>query len=240
MSSWRQRPDTLLEGLLLAAVGGFMDAFTFVRFGVFANIQTGNIVLIGVRLSNTHWVAAALHLIPVAAFIVGVVGVDLLGRPKVYRKVRRPVRVALCVEIVGLAVVAALPDSVPGPVITIIVSLVAAIQFTSFRTLVDTPYTTLAASGNLRTMASAIHRRLLDHDVDAGRQASRLAEVVFTFTVAAAVGAVVTKHAGNTAAAVAAAMLLITLTIFITETIRLERSAAAEAARQAAEEPSDG
>jgi uncharacterized membrane protein YoaK (UPF0700 family) len=230
----------LLEGLLLAAVGGFMDAFTFVRFGVFANIQTGNIVLIGVRVSNAHWEAAALHLVPVVAFIAGVVGVDLLGRPKIYSKVRRPVRIALGVEIVGLAVVAGLPDSTPGPVITIIVSVVAAIQFTSFRTLVDTPYTTLAASGNLRTMATAIHHRLLDHDKDAGRQASRLAEVVIVFTVAAAVGALVTKHAGNTAAAAGAAMLLITLTIFITETVRLERAAAEEAAQRPAEEPSDG
>src|SRR5262249_52924082 len=148
MTVWRQRPDTLVEGILLAAVGGFMDAFTFVRFGVFANIQTGNIVLIGVRLSNRHWEAAALHLIPVVAFICGVVGVELLGRPRIYRRVRRPIRIALAVEIFGLAVVAVLPDSTPEPVITITVSVVAAIQFASFRTLVDTPYTTLAASGN--------------------------------------------------------------------------------------------
>jgi uncharacterized membrane protein YoaK (UPF0700 family) len=223
-----------MEGLLLAAVGGFMDAFTYVRFGVFANIQTGNIVLIGVKASNGRWEAAALHLIPVAAFIAGVVAVELLGRPRIYRKVRRPIRIALAIEIVGLAVVATLPDSTPGPVITIIVSLVAAIQFTAFRTLVDTPYTTLAASGNLRTMASAMHRRFLDHDVAAGRQASRLATVVLVFTIAAALGALITKHAGNTAAAVPAAMLVITLTIFVTETGRLERAAASDAAGDAA------
>jgi uncharacterized membrane protein YoaK (UPF0700 family) len=105
--------------------------------------------------------------------------------------------------------------------------------------LVDTPYTTLAASGNLRTMATAIHHRLLDHDKDAGRQASRLAEVVIVFTVAAAVGALVTKHAGNTAAAVAAAMLLVTLTIFISETMRLERAAADEVVHRPAEEAGD-
>ena len=229
----------MAEGLLLAAVGGFMDAFTYVRFGVFANIQTGNIVLIGVKASNGLWEAAALHLIPVVAFIAGVVGVELLGRPRIYRKVRRPIRIALTVEIVGLAVVATLPDSTPGPVITIIVSLVAASQFTAVRPLVDTPYTTLAASGNLRTMATAMHRRFLDHDVAAGRQASRLATVVLVFTIAAALGALVTKHAGNTAAAIPAAMLLITLTIFVSETGRLERAAANDAANGAANEASE-
>ena len=35
--------------MLLAGVGGFLDAYTFVGYhGVFANAQTGNIVLLGV------------------------------------------------------------------------------------------------------------------------------------------------------------------------------------------------
>lgn len=38
----------LPTGLLLAGVGGFLDAYTFVGYGgVFANAQTGNIVLFG-------------------------------------------------------------------------------------------------------------------------------------------------------------------------------------------------
>jgi uncharacterized membrane protein YoaK (UPF0700 family) len=81
-----------------------------------------------------------------------------------------------------------------------------------------------------------MHRRFLDHDVAAGRQASRLATVVLVFTIAAALGALITKHAGNTAAAVPAAMLVITLTIFVTETGRLERAAASDAAGDAANE----
>ena len=41
--------DSLHLGLLLAMVGGYLDAYTFVgRGGVFANAQTGNIVLLGI------------------------------------------------------------------------------------------------------------------------------------------------------------------------------------------------
>ena len=41
-----QMSETVLIGSLLALAGGFLDAYTYIcRGGVFANAQTGNIVL---------------------------------------------------------------------------------------------------------------------------------------------------------------------------------------------------
>jgi uncharacterized membrane protein YoaK (UPF0700 family) len=154
-------------------------------------------VLFGVDAASTHWRQAFLRLAPVAAFLVGVTVVELLGRPRMYRRLRRPLRVALAVEVVGLAVVAALPDDTPQLIITMTVSLVAAIQFSTFRTLVDIPYTTLLTSGNLRSMVAALHRRVVDHDHAAGRQASRLSAVIGAFTAGAVIGAVSTNHLGT-------------------------------------------
>ena len=43
-------------GILLAIVGGFLDAYTFVgRGGVFANAQTGNVVLMGIEAAKGEW-----------------------------------------------------------------------------------------------------------------------------------------------------------------------------------------
>ena len=40
-------------GALLAIIGGFFDAYSYLcRGGVFANAQTGNIVLLGVNIAN--------------------------------------------------------------------------------------------------------------------------------------------------------------------------------------------
>ena len=48
--------EMLLTGILLTAVGGFLDAYTYlVRGGVFANGQTGNLVLLGIRLANRNF-----------------------------------------------------------------------------------------------------------------------------------------------------------------------------------------
>jgi hypothetical protein len=55
----RTRPESLPTGSVLAGVGGFLDAYTFVGYGgVFANAQTGNIVLLGVDCQAGHWRAA--------------------------------------------------------------------------------------------------------------------------------------------------------------------------------------
>ena len=51
--SKRQMSDSYLIAMLLAIVGGFLDAYTYVaRGGVFANAQTGNIVLFGLHLAE--------------------------------------------------------------------------------------------------------------------------------------------------------------------------------------------
>ena len=47
-----QPADSLRMGGLLAAIGGFLDSYTYIaRGGVFANAQTGNLVLLGLRLA---------------------------------------------------------------------------------------------------------------------------------------------------------------------------------------------
>ena len=45
--------ETLYIGACLTFVGGFLDAYTYIlRGGVFANAQTGNLVLFGVNITQ--------------------------------------------------------------------------------------------------------------------------------------------------------------------------------------------
>ena len=49
-----QTSERFRIGALLAVAGGLLDAYTYLmRDGVFANAQTGNIVLLGVRAVGT-------------------------------------------------------------------------------------------------------------------------------------------------------------------------------------------
>jgi uncharacterized membrane protein YoaK (UPF0700 family) len=51
-ASIRNRPEAVPVGFLLSAVGGYLDAYTYVGHGgVFANAQTGNVVLLAVAVA---------------------------------------------------------------------------------------------------------------------------------------------------------------------------------------------
>ena len=76
--SARQPSDTFAVAALLAVAGGFLDAYTYLcRGGVFANAQTGNMVLLAVRASEGRWREAAAYLAPILAFALGAVLGDL-------------------------------------------------------------------------------------------------------------------------------------------------------------------
>ena len=71
--SKEQMSESFLIGVLLAIVGGFLDAYTYmIRDGVFANAQTGNIVLLGIHLAEGKWLQACTYFIPILAFVLGI------------------------------------------------------------------------------------------------------------------------------------------------------------------------
>lgn len=226
MTGIRTRPESLGLAILLTGVGGFLDAFTFVQHQVFANAQTGNVVLFTADLANRDWSAAATRLPPIIAFIVGVAVVETMGIPSVWRFLRRPLRVELCVEIALLAFIAALPDDAPTALVTTTVSFVAALQFATFRTLIDSPYSSLLTTGNLRSFVSSLHRWVRSPSRAAARPAGRFGGVVLAFAAGALAGAITTNHVKNTAAAVPAAILIFVLVWLIIETKGLERQVA--------------
>ena len=49
----KQMSENFILGIMLALCGGFLDAYTYItRGGVFANAQTGNIVLMGINIAK--------------------------------------------------------------------------------------------------------------------------------------------------------------------------------------------
>ena len=174
--------ESVRLGVLLAVVGGFLDAYTFMtRDGVFANAQTANVVLFGIDLVQGDWRSALGYVPPLVAFTLGVFTAEAVSRPAVARIVRRPVRAVLVIEIVVLAIVGFVPTSVPNPVVTIAISFVAALQVTTFRVLVDQAFSTTMTTGNLRSLSQAAFHRIADGDRAAGARALNFGFVIAGF-----------------------------------------------------------
>ncbi|ATL70507.1 YoaK family protein [Nocardia terpenica] len=201
-------------GLLLALVGGMLDAYTFVGYRVFANAQTGNIVLLGVSAAQRDWWRAAERIPPILAFIAGVLVAETLQRPRISAFLRRPVRVAVVLEILVLIGVALAPNDAET-VVTVLVAFVASVQVTTFRTLVDTPYSTTMTTGNLRIATQNAYAAVISGDGEAARRARRFLAVVLAFLVGACLGGVLTVHLHAYAALIPAALLVAALALFV-------------------------
>ena len=68
MGTRGQMSEAVSTGIFLTLSGGFQDAYTYYcRGNVFANAQTGNIVLMGSHLAAREWNLAVRYLAPVLA-----------------------------------------------------------------------------------------------------------------------------------------------------------------------------
>jgi len=213
-------------GLLLALAGGALDAYTYVgRGGVFANAQTGNVVLLGIGAAQAHWSVALRHIPPILAFIVGVVVAESLKRPRVAAFVRWPARAPLVLEVVVLLGVGLLPRGSADSVATVLVAFTSSVQVSSFRTLVDTSYSTTITTGNLRTASHAAYHALVAHDQEAAHRARRFFAIITAFLLGAFGGALLTSDSvmGIHAVWAPACLLLLALALFVHD----ERAASA-------------
>src|SRR6478735_3053954 len=105
--------NSVILGILLAIVGGFLDAYTFVsRDGVFANAQTGNMVIFAVKVVNKEWDIAFLYLSPIFAFIIGVLVSELVKTARLRDLIYSYRRSILILECLILFTVGILPESV--------------------------------------------------------------------------------------------------------------------------------
>ena len=137
--------------MLLCFAGGFLDAYTFVtRGGVFANAQTGNLVLLAIGFARGDGVAALRYLVPILFFFAGVLFSELALRlGKKQRSDFRGHAYVLLGEAAVLSAVALMPPSVPDMLVNALVSLAAAVQFDNFRKLEGKPFASAFCTGNL-------------------------------------------------------------------------------------------
>lgn len=79
MSKAKQTSESIELGILLALSGGIMDADSYMARGkVFANAQTGNMLLFGIYLSGGRWNMALHYFFPILAFTAGIRLADIV------------------------------------------------------------------------------------------------------------------------------------------------------------------
>jgi len=73
----KQMSEAFLTAAFLSVSGGLQDAYTYLARGnVFANAQTGNVVLMSQHFMTGDWGSGVRYLLPLLAFILGVFVAD--------------------------------------------------------------------------------------------------------------------------------------------------------------------
>lgn len=215
--------QSLRLGILLALVGGFLDSYTFItRNGVFANAQTGNIVMVGVEASVGNWGQALLHVPPIMAFIVGVIVVEKIKEISLPKAILDTERAILVIEILALFFVGFISTSVPDIIVTVIISFVASLQVQSFRKLVGSPYNTAMCTGNLRTVSQTAYEAIKDGDKKTAIKAIRYSIIIISFFIGAIIGGFITSHFGVKAIWGADMILIVAFILFNLDEYRLK------------------
>lgn len=193
-------PSNLAGAVVLACVGGLLDSTVYVLHGhVFATAMTGNVVLMGIALLSRQYLQSARHLVPLAAFALGVAATRVIIRTK------NPgaLRTVIFLEAAGLTVVGALPMTFSSGLLVAMVAATAAVQIAAFRRLGDTPYVTTFLTGNMRDAFEsivdvALPGRLPAESRDrARRQVREFGFICFGFLMGVLLGAGSAPHLQN-------------------------------------------
>lgn len=196
---------------LLALVGGFLDAYTYICRGeVFSNAQTGNIVLVGLALAENNFKNAIYHVLPVIAFILGVIITETIKRKVKFKETFIHWRqIVIGAEIIILFAIAFIPMGVYDGLVNISISLICAMQVEAFRKVNGTTLSTTMCTGNLRTGTEQVYKAIIEKSKDKVRVAVQAYGVVIFFGIGAAIGGVLTKLYMEKSILIASGILLI-------------------------------
>lgn len=147
---------SFLLAVLLTLSGGFMDTYSYMcRDEVFANAQTGNLLLFGVNLSTGNFSGALRYFIPILAFVVGIIITEIIRYKFSYNSSCHWRQIILLIEAILLCFVAFMPQSY-NLLANSLISLVCGAQVQGFRTVNGNQIATTMCIGNLRSATECL------------------------------------------------------------------------------------
>lgn len=210
--------ESLITGVLLAGVGGYLDAYTYIFHGeVFSSLQSGNVILLGLNLADGHLTKALAYIVPILCFVIGAglanVIEQLFHRPGaiIWQEL------SIIAELAGVFLIDLLLPFLPSLAVTSGLSLFAAFQVHTFRVLNNHPYNTTMTTGNLRTVGASLLNLLIGHG---DRATSRLLLrdsfwVAASFGIGAFISTIMTRTIGVQSLLGVVLILLIVLGLMV-------------------------
>lgn len=186
----KQMSETFLIGALLAVTGGFLDAYSYLLRGhVFANAQTGNIVLLGVNLAGGKFTQVLYYFIPIVAFAAGILVSELIRRTFREHTNIHWRQITVGAEFIILLIVAFIPRGTFDVIANVAISFICSLQVQSFRKVNGNAYATTMCTGNLRSATEKLFQYHITKDKQERNKSLQYYGIILFFILGAGIGA---------------------------------------------------
>ncbi len=205
----KQMSESMLIAILLALAGGFRDAYSFNSRGqVFANAQTGNLVLLSQSIAKKDPYLIFKYLLPIFAFFIGVYLTEIIKEFCKENKIIHWRQIITLLEVAMLISVGFMPESM-NHLANVTISLACAMQVQSFRKFHAVPMATTMCTGNLRSATELISAYHLKGDKKKKKKSIYYYFVILVFSLGAATGAITSDIFGLKAIWIDAAVMFL-------------------------------
>lgn len=204
-----QTSESFRLSALLSISGGLQDAYTYnIRGKVFANAQTGNVVLMSQNFMSGDFSRGVYYLCPLVAFALGVFVTERIEHAFKAHKGLHWRQMVLLAEMVALAIVGFLPAEM-NLLANALVSFSCAMQVQAFRKVHGYGYASTMCIGNLRSGTESLSQYLRTKDREALRKTLHFFGIILIFAVGAGLGGILSGVLGIRTIWISVGILLI-------------------------------
>ncbi len=191
-----QTSESFRLSALLSFSGGLQDAYTYnVRDKVFANAQTGNVVLMSQNFMQGNYMQGFHYICPLFSFALGIfVAERIENKYKNMEKIHWR-QIILLIEMMALIIVGFLPAEI-NMIANILVSFSCAMQVQTFRKVHGYGYASTMCIGNLRSGTESLSQYLRNKDKDSLHKALHFFGIILIFAIGAGIGGVLSGTLG--------------------------------------------
>jgi uncharacterized membrane protein YoaK (UPF0700 family) len=210
--------NSLRLAILLTLANGSLDAYTFIARGnTFANVQTANVIFVGIGLSRHDWPAVLAQVYPIVAFSVGTLVAVHLKSGRAPRLGGYPLAWVMALQACVLFGIGFVPSTVPHGFVTVPIAFLAGTQIGLFRSVGDLGYLPVATTGNSLRLVETGYSALVDKSGESWRAFGVYGGLILSFGTGALIGALLTHAFDVRAIWVSAALIAIAGVMFVVE-----------------------
>ena len=208
--------ETLKIGIILNLVGGILDAHTFLfRNGVFANVQTGNIVFLALFVGENKTQKSLQCVFSIITFAIGIILTEFIKKKIKNTHRFNYVCIILIIEIFFITLASIFPKNIHNMIVIITITFACSMQTNVFRTLQGSPYSTTMCTGNLRSACSSLFFFIYNKNKNEGKICFRYYIIIAIFFLGVLIGKFLTLYIEEKTLLVCSALLTVALFILI-------------------------